>query len=170
MTSPKLCLRHRESVLLGECGYDWVDVKQFSFTPPNAATEALLSALLADPAYRDHYAAPAEHDQGEHTLHGPYRVEAITAASFHECAVDEPIQTIRQFARRDATEREAEARVAKVDAKIEPLLRGATRALRLLELDESGQHDWGWVIDDFTEFVVIDDATADLLLVVAGED
>jgi hypothetical protein len=43
-------------------------------------------------------------------------------------------------------------------------------AFRLIDLRESAQHDWGWVLGDFHEFVAIDRSTDTLTLVVASDD
>jgi hypothetical protein len=97
-----------------------------------------------------------------HTLHGPYRLNAITSASFRECAVNEAIEAMRRVAARHSDE----------DA-------GRSKGLsRAYEKRRAPPATWtqgvsaprrGFVIDDFTEFVFIDDATAEFFLVVAGE-
>jgi hypothetical protein len=170
MSRPCLSSRGRVTLLFGDGAYDWIDVKRYGVMPPEVDTQTALGLLLLDASYRDHYAAPSDYDQGEHSLHGPYRVEAIAPADFEEASVDHVRAALHDFARRYSEDDEATERLRKVAEQIDPLLVGASRAVRLRELGEAALHDWGWVLDDFIEFVVINDDEAELLLIVAGED
>ena len=67
-------------VRLRDHSYRWIDTKAFrrrgQLGPDN---RELLRALLAHPAYRDHYASPDS--ETDAPIHGPYRVDAVLSTS-----------------------------------------------------------------------------------------
>jgi hypothetical protein len=167
---PILSFESRTGIVFGDGHYDWIDVKAFGLRPPNAESHVLLQLLLAEPAYRDHYTSPPDDDQGDHSLHGPYRLDAIAPDSFVSVPLSEVADALRAFGRRYSSEQETEMRLGKVAAQVEPLLDGGTRAFRLGDLGDGAQHEFGWILDHFTEFVVVNDTSQQLFLIVAGQD
>jgi len=64
---------------LGPGWYQWIDVRRLSTTWAGTDAE-LLDALLVHPTYRDLHLGPG--DDRSPAVHGPYRLECITADSF----------------------------------------------------------------------------------------
>lgn len=76
----RLTFREHDLVLF-EGYYHWVDIKRFGIDPLVGDRE-LLATLIADSQYHDHYAGEDAEDQHHHSLHGPYELTAIDAATF----------------------------------------------------------------------------------------
>src|SRR5262245_35937683 len=57
------------------------DLKYFAIQP-EVSDRSLLADLLEHGQYHDHYAGQDPTEQSHHSLHGPYRLEAITAGVF----------------------------------------------------------------------------------------
>ncbi|WP_344746348.1 hypothetical protein [Streptosporangium vulgare] len=77
--------------------YRWVDVKHFRLATPQD-DEPLLTALLSHQLYRDDYlGADSWKDGGP--VHGPYRLDALSAASFEEIGQEAACATIRTWGR-----------------------------------------------------------------------
>ncbi|AHH99876.1 hypothetical protein GCM10010174_89890 [Kutzneria viridogrisea] len=142
----------QEIVHLAKGTYRWVDIKRFRC---DGAPRDLLAELIAHPQYRDHYAGPPADEQGEHSLHGPYRLEAITVDSFEPTTPVEACRVLRAWTDDPALDR------------VYPMLdNGTVHALRA-----TVHHEWGWVVGGlggFHEFVVI--APPGLTLIVASDD
>jgi hypothetical protein len=51
-----------------------------------------------------------------------------------------------------------------------PVLTPGDEFFRLHDLGQAAAHDWGWVLTDFIELVVIDRSAPRLSLIVAAED
>ena len=63
----------------------WVSIKLFAL-PPDADDRAVLASLLRHARYRDSYAGTGDKDM--ETIHGPYRLSAITVDSFVPISAD----------------------------------------------------------------------------------
>jgi hypothetical protein len=101
-------------------------------------------------------------------LHGPYRLGAMGVEAFEAVSPSDVRQTLHRWANEwDGATAEGHASVL---ATSDSALPDGAVAFRLIDLGESAQHDFGWVLGDFHEFVVIDRATDTLTLVVASDD
>lgn len=131
-----------------------------------------MAALIEHEQYRDHYAGQDPADQSDHSLHGPYRLEAITPAVFRTLTAEAARRQLRTWVSSwvdfedDGPEVEE-----KLATEVLPKVTGDT-VLRLPDLRDSAEHEWGWVVGrtGFHEFVIIDRAAAMLTLLVASDD
>ncbi|WP_327141321.1 hypothetical protein [Nocardia sp. NBC_01327] len=155
-------------VLLDRGTYRWVSLKRFRIDSARPVSE-LLSALVAHPSYRDHFASAFE-TQGIHTLHGPYRVECITADTFRSINSSSARTLLQDWAGNAGVPVSREVQ-AELDTQVFPLLE-APELFQLPDLRPDAQHDWGWVVgvDGFHELVAIDQADRVLTLIVAADD
>lgn len=147
----------------------WVSVKVFRIDP-GASTPELLAALLAHRQYRDHYAGGLPEEQGEHRMHGPYRLECITLDSFRPIETEGAVATVRGWA---AAGKPVSAGTQRdLDMLVYPAL--ATPELyELSDLHSTAEHDWGWVVGHlagFHELIAIDRIRCSLALLVASDD
>ena len=159
-----------EGVFGGVGEYDWIDLKHFRIDPSTTSGVEALRLLIADVRFRDHYAEATSHEKDSEELHGRYWLRAISAASY--TAIDHATarEVITKFAERYSSAERAAARVELVTDRVFPILDHADEFFRLKDLGNEAEHDWGWVLDDFTEIVVIDHERGRLSLVVASED
>lgn len=150
--------------------YRWVDVQSFRFAGEPRDAD-LLAAVVAHPSYAYSYAEPrGGTTPGTPGLHGPYRLEALSADSFVPTDKEVAIEHIRCWAGKHGP------LVDEVDAAVETMIaRHLTRATsvhRLPDLRAIAEHEWGGFVgvDGFEEFVAIDRARCGLSLVVCGDD
>lgn len=149
----------------------WVDLKLFSIRP-EVSDYLVLRDLLRHEQYHDHYAGQDPTEQTHHALHGPYQLEAITPGQFESVSANAARQELRNWVAGWVVPHEDGSEVeAKLGAEVLARLHGDS-ILRLTDLRETAEHDWGWVVGHagFHEFVVIDRATALLTLLVASDD
>lgn len=150
--------------------WGWIDVKHFALRPADAAPEDALAALVAHVRYRDNYATATSQDEDSVELHGPYWLRCLSVESYRHVSVDEGRVAITRFAALYCDEIERKAQYGIVDESVLPIFAGATECLMLRQLGEDAIHEWGWVLDDFTEIVVLDRDQGRLTLIVAAED
>ncbi|MET9492379.1 hypothetical protein [Nocardia sp. NPDC006630] len=167
MDSP-LTFETERSVLLDRGTYHWARLQTFRIDSARPVSE-LLTALVAHPRYRDHFATAFE-GQGIHTLHGPYRVECIAADTFRPISSTSARILLQDWADNAGVPVSREIQ-AELDTQVFPLLE-APELLQLPDLRPDAQHDWGWVVgvDGFHELVAIDQADRVLTLIVAADD
>jgi hypothetical protein len=145
----------------------WVDIKVFGL-PVDLDDRTALASMITHVRYRDSYAS-ADFEDAK-TIHGPYRLDAITPQTFTVADPAEAEGLIRTWAEyygrwydvdREAMHREVYARIHR-----------AAVIYQLPDIRANAQHDWGDVVggDGFHEFVVIDRAAGELALVVASDD
>ncbi|WP_440072416.1 hypothetical protein [Streptosporangium sp. OZ121] len=147
--------------------YRWVDVKHFRLATPQD-DEPLLTALLSHQLYRDDYLGSDSWKDGG-PVHGPYRLDALSAASFEEIDQESACATIRTWAGRYADLPETIAH--DLEAEVYPLIRAATSRYRLRDLDETARDDdLGWILGEFHELVMIDRNEDSLTVIVASDD
>jgi hypothetical protein len=92
------------------------------------------------------------------TLHGPYRLDAITPGVFEPMTAQTAGDELRDWVASWVVAEEDGPQVdATLAAQVLPRLNGDT-FLRLPDLRETSEHDWGWVVGQtgFHEFVIID--------------
>ncbi|MER5649012.1 hypothetical protein [Streptosporangium sp. NPDC002524] len=147
--------------------YRWVDVKHFRLATPQD-DEPLLTALLSHQLYRDDYlGADSRKDGGP--VHGPYRLDALSPASFEEVDQEAARATIHTWAGRYADLPETIAH--DLEAEVYPLIRAATSRYRLRDLDEASRDDdLGWILGEFHELILIDRNRDSLAVIVASDD
>jgi hypothetical protein len=167
LPSPGLDFLDRTTVHLGSGTYRWLDLKRFAVAVQLSDDEAV-AALLRHERYQDHYATNEANWTPTGDLHGHYRLGAIGVEAFEAVSPSDARQTLHRWANElDGATAEGHASVLAASRSVLP--DGAV-AFRLIDLRESAQHDWGWVLGDFHEFVAIDRSTDTLTLVVASDD
>ena len=170
MTELLLFVSH-ELVHFNILGYDtWVDLKFFEIRP-EASDIALLTSLTAHEQYHDHYAGQDPTEQTHHSLHGPYRVEAVARVSFQAVSADSARDELMKWAWSWVQEADGPQAEAMLAAEVLPRVEGDA-VFRLPDLRQTDQHDWGWVVgvSGFHEIVAIDRSSRLLTLLVASDD
>lgn len=165
-----LTYEHGQVVYLDKGTYHWVSLKRFHIDQDLTDGE-LLSALIAHWAYHDHYAGEDAIKQDHHSLHGPYRLECITAETFQPARPAVAHALLQAWAE-EATAGSPSAPVqSELDAKVYPLLE-AVALYQLPGLRPEAEHDWGWVVgkEAFLEYVSIARTGRVLTLIVAADD
>jgi hypothetical protein len=136
----------------------WIKVKRFRPLDGNPITaDEAVEALLADPEYRDHYCSPENISAGG-PLHGPYWAERISLEDFLDIAVEECESMLQAWRQIWSSEDDSAVDRANTDAvfdKALALVRQARDRRYLLNLRAEAEHDWGWVLGDFHEFVLV---------------
>lgn len=151
--------------------FTWVNFKYFAIQP-GTPDLLLVASLISSQQYHDHYAGQDPTDQTHHSLHGPYRLEAISPEVFEPIsrqAAREDLQAwVSSWVDHDEDGPEVEARL---DAEVLPKVDGDS-LLRLPNLREHAEHEWGWVVggNGFLELVIINQDAAMLTLLVASDD
>lgn len=149
----------------------WVDLKYFAIRS-DVSDRLLLASLIEHEQYHDHYAGQDPTEQSHHPLHGPYRLEAITPGAFESTSTQEARDELRGWVGSWVVSEEDGPEVeATLALEVLPKLVGDS-IIRLPDLRESAEHDWGWVVGHagFHELVIIDRAAALLTLLVASDD
>lgn len=144
MTDQLASAGHTFARLADACG--WVDITRFRL-PGATDDRAALAALIAHELYGSNHAGGEPGADPER--HGPYWRHRITPDSFDRVS---------------AVTAEAELPAS---AELQQHLRAATRVYRLRDLSEA-VHDWGWVLWEFQEFVLI--GPDEVVLVIAAID
>src|SRR5262249_53435050 len=143
--------------------YRWIDIKRFAIAA-GTPDGVLLSALVANPHYRDEYATPGP---AADPVHGPYNLELITADTFVPVDRVEALEALQNWIECDpAPADQIEGSVAEVIAHIDQ----ADNGYRLPNLGDRAKHMFGWVLGDFLELVLISHSADELRLVVASSD
>jgi hypothetical protein len=151
--------------------YTWVDLKYFAIQP-EASDVSLLTSLIAHTQYHDHYAGQDPTEQTHHSLHGPYRLDAITPGLFQPVSVEAARDELRRWVESWVVPEEDGPEIdARLTAEVLPKLAGDA-IFRLPDIREGAEHDWGWVVGQsgFHETVAIDRAAEMLTLIVASDD
>jgi hypothetical protein len=145
----------------------WVLIKLFAL-PPDLDDQAILALLIRHVRYRDSYAAPEFSDAK--TIHGPYRLDAITPQVFSAASASDSEALVRTWANyiepligddRAAMEREVYSRIQE-----------ATTLYQLPDMRRTARHDWGYVVgsDGFHELILINRRINVVALLVASDD
>lgn len=149
----------------------WVDLKYFAIQT-DVSDQSLLAHLIEHEQYRDHYAGQDPSEQSHHSLHGPYRLAAIASGVFEPVPARAAGEELGGWACSWVVPEEGGSEVeATLAAEVLPKLDGDS-ILRLPDLRETAEHEWGWVVGHtgFHEIVIIDRAAAMLTLLVASDD
>ncbi|EFV12523.2 hypothetical protein HMPREF9336_02603 [Segniliparus rugosus ATCC BAA-974] len=160
---------YREKVFVnfrrGRC---WVHAKLFAL-PGDVDDRAALGLLLRHVRYRDSYAGSGNLDM--ETLHGPYRLSALSVEVFEPLGRSAVESALRAWVERYVSL--SEVCEGQLEREVYPLISSATSCYRLADLRPAAEHDWGWVVGSvggFHEFVLIDRVEGSLALVVAADD
>jgi hypothetical protein len=151
--------------------YDtWVDLKYFAIQPEES-DRSLLGHLIDHEQYHDHYAGQDPTEQSHHSLHGPYRLEAISPTVFELVTSEAAGAELRDWVASWVAEEDGREVAATLAGAVLPRLSGDA-IYRLPDLRESFEHDWGWVIGaaGFHEVVIVERAAPMLTLLVASDD
>ncbi|ORW87114.1 hypothetical protein AWC22_09065 [Mycobacterium riyadhense] len=146
----------------------WVSIKLFAL-PANTDDHTVLALLTHHVRYRDSYAGTGDKDV--ETIHGPYRLNAITPEVFDTVSAADAEALIRTWADYDAPM--TDARRQEMEHELYPRIRNATSRYQLADLRDTAEHDWGSSVGSdtgFHEFVLIDRHTGSVALVVASDD
>lgn len=154
----------------GRGAFDWIDVKRFALEPPDLPGADALALLIGHDRFRDTYATATSHDEDGGELHGPYRLRCIEPASYERVDGETGLRILSTFARKRSTDEDVATREAVVIARVAPLLDAADDCYRLRDLGQDAAHDFGFILDDFTELVVVDRSAGRLAVIAAAED
>jgi len=152
----KLKFDHRDSLLLDDGTYRFLDIKHFLFPPANNGDGLdIVDTIIHDWHYRDHYCAPDSHETDSETLHGPFWVEKICKDDFTPISATMFTDVVREFLdlydESPAIEKQRE-----IDAVLSPLLTQDTIHFQLTKSLDEDIHDWGEVLWEFREMIAID--------------
>lgn len=168
--APALTFVSQEMVHFWE-HFTWVNLKYFAIQP-TVSDALLLTHLIANTQYQDHYAGQDPAEQPLHLLHGPYRLNAITPDTFQAVSIQTAGDDLRGWVSSWAGSGEDGPELeAKLSAAVIPRVVGDA-IYRLPDLRQSAEHEWGSVVgqDGFHELVIIDRAAEKLTLLVASDD
>ena len=157
----------RTSIRLGGSTYRWLDLKRFSLETEMGHADAI-SALVRHVRYRDTYCAPADLWEPAVDIHGPYWLHRITVEAFKPTTRGSAKAVIAEWAHEYGQPGEVNL-PALTDAAY-AVFDAASAVFELADLRAWAQHEWGFVLGDFHEFVTLDRARHTLTLVVASED
>ena len=163
---PGLELVDRRTLHLGDGSYHWVKVKTFRLTDP-ADDASVLQTLIEDPRYGDHYATDEAHTTFGLDIHGPYRRDCVTTDKFLPITRRSAKELVGGYV--DRYEIPAETRPILERFVVQPIGE-STSLYELPDLGKEAHHDWGWVLDDFRELVILQRDSETLRLVVLAGD
>ena len=167
MTEPGLGYVGRTFINFKDNSFRWIDLKEFHI-PVGLSAEDALRQLLEHARYRDHYTSEDSHEHDSESLHGPYELRHIEADSFELVDEQQAIDLVRGFTR--AYGDPGVEVLDEIDRVVYPVIRGSGVRYRLRDLGQEALHDFGWVLRDFTELVLIDPANNREVLLVAAID
>lgn len=154
-----------DAVNFSNGAYQWLDAKRFILPP---GSESPLDLLLRHVRYSDHYTSPDSHENPTAGIHGPYRLDAISCEIFEYLDEAAAIATLNDFVTRYSTP--SQDVLAELERVAYSSIRDASVHARLRDLGKEALHDWGGVLQDFTELVTWDIRTRRLTLLVAAID
>jgi hypothetical protein len=171
-------VEHTTPVRFKDSTWRWVDVKQFRLGGQGSDRD-LLDALITHPRYRDHYTSP--NSDTRDPIHGPYELNRIRVDMFTPFTETEAIDALREWTTEFDYPEGCDASWPWNIAPPAPYIDGdattvlamitaATTRYRLSNLGADAYHQFGWVLGEFLELVVINRTSSELILVVASRD
>ena len=150
--------------------YQFVVIREFGLpTGDSVDDRTVLTRVIASRAYRGSFVGVGDEDA---TIHGPYRVDAITADSFLVVDAANAETLVRGWAEYAAPLPEVSR--LEMDREVYPRMRAATSVYQLMPLpSEALETEWRLGIGSatgFHEFVVINRATGVVAVVMATDD
>ncbi|MEV0593342.1 hypothetical protein [Nonomuraea cavernae] len=151
--------------------YAWIDVRRFQLAGWSGDDMAALDLLLRHERYRDDYASGDSVGLDSRRLHGPFLLSRVTAGSFEPVDEASAHQLIRTWAKEIGfLDPVPEELAPRLETHVYDSLCGATERYKLRELGEEAMHDYGLVLWDFWELVLLNRSDASLTLVVGAVD
>jgi len=142
----------------------WIDVKHFAFLS-NPDDRRLLATLISHRQFRDAYIGSGP---GDHPVHGPYTLAAVKMDLYQSVDAATATRWLDDFcALFDLCP--PPCLEMDIDSVVRQRLKHSTTIFRL-PLLEGGQHDCGWILEEFRELVIISRDQRELALVVMGID
>ncbi|GLY47992.1 hypothetical protein [Lentzea sp. NBRC 102530] len=149
-----------EFVNFGDGSFEWVWIDHYQLTAVD--DQRALAAMIAHERFGDNHAGGDPGD--DPTRHGPYWRDRVSLGSYELVEAAAAESELRAW----ATAVPHPDRVSEAMRGVYQLLRAADRVYRLRDLGEPAQHDWGGVLFEYSEFVLIGSGT--LTVVIAGLD
>lgn len=150
--------------------YRWIAIDTFSVRR-HRDDRQLLAALISNPWYAYTYAEPRQPEPIPSLgIHGPYRLDAISAELFVPKSPHEVNSNIRAWAGKYGDL--PPNLTAEIAAELARLCSPSNRLYELPDIRETAGHEWGGVIglDGFIEIVAIEPEDSTLTLLVCGDD
>jgi hypothetical protein len=168
----QLTYRASRVVDFHELGSDfrWVDVKNFELKKTRSHRD-MLAVLIANPWYDDDYASPSGAlPSPAPNVHGPYRLDAITADSFEEVGTRNCSASLTAWGdQHGALPADFAAKFTQV---VQSLLVGSAAVFRLRDLGPDALHRRNDHLGalGFLEYVIVSKNTNSVSLLVASDD
>lgn len=151
---------------MGKGWYHWIDVKVFGWSPE--AERSPISQWLEHDQFNDHYCGPENSATANApALHGPYWASAVGLDAFDLVPPEDALGALRRFCREFEAPADA---LADVEREVVGPLVAADAVWRLAPLDGHAVHEWGQVLDDFAEYVILGASGTEVRVVVVGGD
>ena len=167
-TETSLAFDSRNFINFQDRSYRWVVSKRFEFTSPIASDEEILTALIENRHYRDHYASEDSHEHDSGTVHGPYLIERMSSASFERIDAHAASETLDNFCslNNSAPPKSIQERIT---TEVKADFAKADAFYRLRSLPEA-THEASFVLWEYREIVVICRSDSSLVLHVMAID
>lgn len=165
-----------QQINLPDQSYRWAVIRAFKWTGSPDDPRHLIDALRAHPTFKDHYCAPEEDGVGDEPLHGPYRLDAVNADDFKGVTEAEAQSRLDEWLVESGGGEDEESQDSEERAAVEEALRPVRDLLRRGEvlflpyLGKDAEHEWGWVLWHFREWLVIDREGRQLYEIACGLD
>jgi hypothetical protein len=163
-----LAFSTRNFINFQDRSYRWVVSKRFEFTPPITSDEEILTALIENRQYRDHYASEDSHEHDSGTVHGPYLIERMSPASFERIDAHAASETLDNFCSLNNSP-PPESIQERITAEVKADFATADAFYRLRSLPEA-THEASFVLWEYREIVVICRSDSSLVLHVMAID
>ena len=165
-----LAFDRRDFVLLDDNTYRWIDVKHFTFHPASDVDAGdVIESLINNWRYRDHYASATSHEEDAHTIHGPFLVATISQSNFTPIDVATFGGVVHEFLslydNLPGTEKQVE-----IDRVLFPLQSDGTKFYQMTKSLDDDIHEWGFVLWEFRELLVLELSKGQLALCVMAID
>lgn len=165
-----------DCIVLGEGTWMGVDICHLRFEPLDADARAVLSAIIAHPAYAHDYCSPfdPDHEPESNPVHGRWWLAAIGPERFQQITAGEAVDTLIDWGQQGGCEEDSrrlwQEWTTTLLEQVRPVLEDGL-VLELQNPPAEDEHTYGWVTGGtgFHEFVVINPAGR-VHLVVATDD
>ncbi|MFR9751404.1 hypothetical protein ACL02S_10245 [Nocardia sp. 004] len=146
--------------------YQWIDLKRFTISMPEADDHAILAALIGSTEFRDDYIGGGIDQEG--ICHGPYWRNRIDPDTYDQVDTTAAADLLERWMARCGSIPPALKDLVEKQV-LEPIRRSTSRYI-LGKLDESAVNDYGFIHTEFHELFLIDRASNSTLLLVAADD
>jgi hypothetical protein len=143
----------------------WLDVTRFLFDR-DTTDRSTLDALVTNAYYRDDYLVPGSALTPQGTRHGPYRLDCLTAEAFELTDRPSAEETLYRWA--DESRRATDQHYPAAIRTSERIIAATTSIFHLKDLRETCEHEYGRLLGDFHEFVLLNRHDGILTLLVAS--